>query len=75
MIIQLNPAIPLVTPKGPGMAWFVIDYSEESNIFFVVADDATGEIWIWNNQVVRAQKNITLGRGELGTPWPKGDLE
>lgn len=62
MITQLNPCIPLDTPKGAGNALLVIDYGAEHNIMWVVAIDATGEIWTFQNPQVRAQKNITLGR-------------
>lgn len=62
MFYQLNTPIPLDTPKGSGVAWAVIDYSPEHNLMWVVAIDATREIWTFQNHQVRAQKNITLGR-------------
>jgi len=62
VIKQLNPPIPLHTPKGNGVAWLVIDYGMEHNLEWVVAIDATGEIWTFQNPEVRAQKNITMGR-------------
>lgn len=61
-ILQLNPPIPLNTPKGPGLAWLVLDYGLEHNLMWTVAIDATGEIWTFSNPEVRAQKNITVGR-------------
>jgi hypothetical protein len=61
-IIQLNPPIPLATPKGNGLAWFLIDYGAEHHLMWTVAIDATGEIWAFSNPEVRAQKNITMGR-------------
>lgn len=62
MITQLNPPIPLDTPKGKGLAYFLIDYGVDFNLMWVVFDDLTGECWTWDNTKVRAQKNITLGR-------------
>ena len=62
MILQLNPPIPLSTPKGKGLAHFLIDYGMESNLIWTVFIDATGEIWSFQNSEVRAQKNITMGR-------------
>lgn len=59
---QLDPPIPLSTPKGDGLAWIVIDYGAEHNLMWVVAIDATGEIWTFANPEVRALKNITMGR-------------
>jgi hypothetical protein len=61
MMLQLNPTIPLETPNGPGLCHLVIDYGEEHNLLWVVADDATGEIWAWPNQKVRFPKNISFG--------------
>jgi len=62
MLLQLNPTIPLDTPKGYGQALALLDYSSEHHLFWVVAIDDTGEIWTFPNPEVRAQKNITMGR-------------
>lgn len=62
MLTQLNPPIPLVTPKGSGLAWFIIDYGIEHHLMWVVAIDETGEIWTFKNPDIRADKNITVGR-------------
>lgn len=62
MILQLNPMIPMSTPKGNGYALVMIDYSQEHNIHWVIAIDDTGEIWTYPNPEVRMQKNITIGR-------------
>jgi hypothetical protein len=62
MISQLNPPLPVSTPKGSGLAHLVIDYGPEHNLFWVVFIDATGECWTYPNPEIRAQKNITLGR-------------
>ncbi len=63
MIQQLNPPIPLNTPKGDGEAWLVIDYSKEDDLMWVVCIDSTGEVWTFRNQDVRGIKNVTIGRG------------
>lgn len=65
MITQLEPQIPLITPKGPGQAILVIDYSEEHDIKWVVIQDDGGEIWTWKNDQVRGFKNITMGRTKI----------
>ncbi len=62
MITQLNPPIPLDTPKGKSLAHFIIDYGPEHNLMWVTFVDATGECWTWPNYKIRAQKNITMGR-------------
>lgn len=60
-MIQLNPPIPVFTPKGDGYAHVLIDYGPEYNLMWVVFQDS-GECWTWQNSEIRAQKNITLGR-------------
>lgn len=65
MLHQLNPPIPLDTPKGPGMAMFLIDYGIEYNLFWVVFIDETRECWTFDNKDIRAQKNLTVGRGKF----------
>lgn len=61
MIVQLNPTLPVVTPKGKGEAVMVIDYSKEDDLYWVVIQQNC-EIWTWRNSEIRAQKNITAGR-------------
>ncbi len=61
-ILQLNPPIPLETPKGSGLAWFLIDYGVEYDLMWTVAINETGEIWTYSNKLVRATKNISLER-------------
>lgn len=60
-MLQLNPPIPLETPKGHGYAVVLLDYSQEHDLFWVVLQDS-GEVWTWRNQDVRACKNVSLGR-------------
>ncbi|MGN2254163.1 hypothetical protein ACFWZ4_12345 [Frateuria sp. GZRe12] len=61
-MLQLNPPLPLDTPKGEGLAHILIDYGPESDLYWTVFINATGEIWTFSNRDVRASKNITLGR-------------
>jgi hypothetical protein len=62
MILQLNPAIPLETPKGKGFAHFIIDYSQEHEMIWIVFIDSTGECWSFRNPEIRLQRNMTFGR-------------
>ena len=62
MLIQLDPPIPLETPKGSAQAMFLIDYSPEHNLMWVCFIDDTAECWTFENHLIRACKNITLGR-------------
>lgn len=61
-MLQLNPPIPMNTPKGEGFAHILIDYGPESDLYWTVLITETGEIWTYANRFVRASKNITLGR-------------
>ena len=61
-MLQLNPPLPLSTPKGEGFAHILIDYGPESDLYWTVFITETGEIWTFANREVRAAKNITLGR-------------
>lgn len=65
MIVQLNPTIPLTTPKGDGYAVALIDYGEDHDLKWVVIQTDTGEIWTWNNDKVRGVKNITADRTKI----------
>lgn len=62
MILQLNPIIPMVSPKGKCYAHFLIDLGPDMDIQWVCFQDETGECWAWQNREIRIQKNITLGR-------------
>lgn len=61
MMTQLNPPLPLDTPKGPAYAHLVIDYSQEHYLLFVCFVCETGECWVFPNKDVRLQKNLTMG--------------
>ena len=62
MMLQLNPPLPMVTPKGEGWAHFLIDYGPESALFWVVFMDEDGACWTVPNPEVRICKNWTLAR-------------
>jgi len=62
MILQLNPPLPVSTPRGDGLAHLVIDYGAEHNLLWVVFLDETGECWTYSNPYIRGQQNITMGR-------------
>ena len=62
MIIQLNPPLSLITPKGKGWAHFLIDYGQEHGLLWVVFQNETGECWTWLNSDIRLNNNITFNR-------------
>ncbi len=65
MITQLNPAIPMDTPKGSGQANFLIDYGMEHDLYWVVFIDKSKECWTFSNRDIRVQQNLSIGRGEF----------
>jgi hypothetical protein len=62
MILQLNPPMPLETPKGKALAHFLIDYGPEHHLLWVCFQDQTGECWCWPNPEIRAQINLSFDR-------------
>lgn len=62
MMLQLNPAIPIHTPKGEGLCHIIIDMGPEHDILWVTFIRETGECWTFPNRKIRALKNITMGR-------------
>jgi len=71
-MLQLNPPLPMNTPKGQGFAHILIDYGPESDLYWTVLITETGEIWTFANRCVRASKNITLGRTDPNKPQAWG---
>ena len=61
-VLQLDPPLPLDTPKGKGLAHLVLDYGPEHHLLWTVAIDTTGECWTFDNTEIRFQKNITMKR-------------
>ena len=74
MITQINPPLPVTTPKGPALAHFIIDDGIEHDLKWVCFQDNTGECWTWRNQVVRAHKNITQGRDYISPFYNPDDV-
>jgi len=67
MMTRIDPPIPLTTPKGKGMAHFIIDYGMENDLMWVVFQDDTGECWTWENSQIRARINQTIGRTKVSS--------
>lgn len=73
MTTQLNPSIPLVTPKGKAEAILVTDYGKEHDLYWTCIQ-RDGEIWTWKNSDVRAGENITEGRPAPGPKFNPQDF-
>ena len=62
MIIRIDPALPIITPKGKALAHFLIDYGIEHDLIWVCFQNDTGECWSWKNIDIRSIENISMGR-------------
>ena len=62
MILEITQLIWLQTPKGQGIAKFLIDHGPESDLLWVCFIHETKEIWTFSNFDVRVEANVTLGR-------------
>ena len=75
MITRIDPAIPMISPKGPCLAHFLIDNGIENNLLWITFQDNTGECWTWSNRDIRAQKNITAGREYISPFYDPYDVK
>jgi hypothetical protein len=75
MLLQLNPAIPVITPKGRALAHFLIDNGVEHDLEWVCFQNSSGEFWSWKNPQIRAQKNITEQRDYISPFYDPKDTE
>ena len=65
MLLQLDPPIPMDTPKGNGFAYLVIDYGLDYDLYWTVFLTETRECWTFQNRDIRAVKNITFNRNSV----------
>lgn len=74
MILQLNPPMPVICPKGKAVAHFIVDHGIEHDILWVCFLDDSGECWTYNNKMIRAQKNETMGREYISPFYDPDDV-
>lgn len=67
MFLQLNPPIPLITPKGKAWAVGMIDYGPHWDLQWVTFIHDSGECWTFLNRDIRQEANMTFG---IGKPTP-----
>jgi hypothetical protein len=65
MLLQLNPTLPLTTPKGDAFAHFLIDYGQEHNLIWVAFLKQSGECWCFSNKEIRLEPNFTMQTGPI----------
>ncbi len=64
MILEITQIIWLTTPRGTGLAKFLIDNGPEADLQWTVFLE-NGEVWTYGNEDIRAAANITLKRVPL----------
>lgn len=64
MITQLQPPIPLKTPKGKAWAVALIDYGPQWDLQWVTFIHNTGECWTFRNSEIRQESNYTFNLPE-----------
>ena len=67
MMTQLNPPLPLETPKGKAWAVALIDYGPQWELQWVTFVRDTGECWTFRNSQIRQGDNYTFA---LPNPTP-----
>ena len=66
-LLQLDPPMPVHTPKGDAVAHVLIDYGLEHDLMWVCFLDDSGECWTFGNREVRALPNATYGAPRVST--------
>ncbi len=64
MFLQLNPPLPLVTPKGKAWAVGLIDYGPQWDLQWITFLHDSGECWTFLNRDIRQEDNYTFGIGK-----------
>jgi hypothetical protein len=61
-MLQLDPPLWMITPKGVALCHFVIDYGIDLDLYWVCFGQDGGECWTFENKDVRLVPNQTIGR-------------
>jgi hypothetical protein len=62
MIYEPTNRIEVITPKGDGVIWYLIDYGHETDTIYTIIINATGELWQFTNRDIIVKPNITFRR-------------
>lgn len=61
-IFEPKNRIEVLTPKGDGIIWLVIDYGHETDTIYTIIINETGELWQYVHKDIKVKQNITFGR-------------
>lgn len=62
MIFEFSNRVDVITPKGEGVIWYIIDYGHETDTIYTVIINSTGELWQYTHKDIIVKPNITFRR-------------
>lgn len=62
IIYEPQNRVEVLTPKGKGIIWLVLDYGHETDTVYTVIMDETGELWQYTHKDLKVRNNITFRR-------------
>ena len=57
-----NNRVDVITPKGDGVIWMVMDYGHESDTIYTIILNNSGQMWQYTHKDIRVKNNITFNR-------------
>jgi hypothetical protein len=62
MIFEPSNRLEVSTPKGDGIIWLVTELGHETDTFYTIIINDTGEIWQFTHKDIIVKPNITFRR-------------
>ena len=69
--LEFKDPVEVVTPKGDGYIWYMMDYGPHSDTLYTIVMKETGECWQMTHKDFRVKTNVTLG---IGGSYQNGSL-
>lgn len=61
LALEFKEMVEVVTSKGDGFIWYMIDYGAHSDTLYTIIIKETGECWQMSHKDFRIKKNVTMG--------------
>lgn len=61
MALEFKEHLEVVTPKGDGYIWYMIDYGPQSDTLYTIILKESGECWQMSHKDFRVKANVSLG--------------
>lgn len=59
--LEFRDVVEVITPKGDGYIWYMIDYGPHSDTLYTIVIKETGECWQMSHKDFRVKSNVSLG--------------